>query len=139
MNEETPTMPITHAPIPAYGHSERIDLPTKETKFFTACTCGKRWEGKNPHWAVFMRDEHMAPYIKEQRDTDIRESHAKLARANESLFGTAPDEVYAWMDANRQKKIRKDLTAQLERARRKGSAKTLVPLDTLEQLLGLAA
>jgi hypothetical protein len=124
----------------SHEHPVHHEVYTRQTEvtpsmpYLGKCKCGAKFEGKNPWWPKSKLDEHIAPFKAAHTKARVKWAAEHLERVNAALFNTTP-EIDRWMEAKRQKLILGTLQLQLDKARAKGSAKTLVPLDTLQLLL----
>ncbi len=101
------------------------------------CTCGAVWSGKGAFWVEDQIKDHIRPYLAAEREAKIKAQAEALARVNEAVFTSTP-EIEAWMIRSRNTRTMSLLNRQIEKSRAKGSKKTLVDLDVLEQLVARA-
>ena len=108
------------------------DKSSKAQRHGIRCAnCHEIFYGRTPSEAESRIRRHSA------REEPLRliEVAARKERANKNLFGPPSPELGDWMELKAQQRADQTLLTQIERARKKGSSRTLVPLDVLERLV----
>jgi len=92
--------------------------------------------GVNPTPRTYGSGGVSSTYYADQANKRVREDREHWQKVHALTYNETTPELEQWMEAKRWKTIRVQLTTQLEKARRKGSKKTLIDLDTVEKIIG---